>query len=521
MVGSSRNVLNQTLLSYVPEVVWNEGSPTFGILAGGGGSSTHFPRPSWQAGVPGIPAGSFRLLPDVSLQSSVQSPGFIFCTTDPGVVGTTGGSSCNTLLGTAGTKGSIGGGTSFAAPVFAGFIATLNGLQGVQGQGLVNPTLYSLASQPATYASAFHDITSGSNACISGTPNCTPTGQSGFGAGQGFDEASGLGSIDFNNLVAAWPAPKADPREPTTFFLNNGLTAAPGTATLFFLGVDPAIFAPNKPTPTGTVAVSLDGNVLAAAAAFTGTASGSATLNFPYTTPTSIGSHVFTIVYSGDAVYAPTRATSVISVGNLQATGGLTLAATNLTLSNGTSGSTQVTITPNNGYNGRILWSLSLQAASTASAALSACYQLASPSVNGITTAALHLGVGAACGPSASGNAVLPTRIKAASLQHLPQSPFERKPLLATSAGLLCLLCLPRRRRRVPLLLVPAFLLLAGSSALTGCGGGSSQGSSPTPTPAPTSSVYNHYPQRARLRQHRHHRQHNLHLDRRLTHAGP
>ncbi len=271
--ASAGNTYNQTLLSYVPEVVWNEGSPTRGILAGGGGSSTHFPRPSWQAGVPGIPSGTFRLLPDVSLQASVQSPGFIFCTTDPGVVGPTGQNSCGLPLGLSGSKGSIGGGTSFAAPTFAGFIATLNGLQGVQGQGLLNPILYSLASQPAINASAFHDITSGSIACVSGTPNCTPVGQSGYSAGQGFDQASGLGSIDFNNLVAAWPAPPAGFRQAPVFTLGSGGSMLPpGSQAVEYISLVPANYGPNNPNPpapTGPLTIALDGVVLTSAATFT------------------------------------------------------------------------------------------------------------------------------------------------------------------------------------------------------------------------------------------------------------
>ena len=72
-----------SLLSYVPEVVWNEGSASFGIAAGGGGASAHFPRSAWQSGVPGIPPGAYRLLPDVALQSSIENPGYIICSDDP------------------------------------------------------------------------------------------------------------------------------------------------------------------------------------------------------------------------------------------------------------------------------------------------------------------------------------------------------------------------------------------------------------------------------------------------------
>ena len=52
-----------SLRSYVPEVVWNEGSPSHGIVAGGGGSSVHFPRPAWQSAFSGMPVGTNRVLP--------------------------------------------------------------------------------------------------------------------------------------------------------------------------------------------------------------------------------------------------------------------------------------------------------------------------------------------------------------------------------------------------------------------------------------------------------------------------
>ncbi len=47
--------------SYIPEQVWNDDSSSGGLSAGGGGASSLTARPSWQTGVPGIPAGNFPL----------------------------------------------------------------------------------------------------------------------------------------------------------------------------------------------------------------------------------------------------------------------------------------------------------------------------------------------------------------------------------------------------------------------------------------------------------------------------
>ena len=66
-----------SLLSYVPEVVWNEGSAANGLAAGGGGASSYFPRPAWQSSYPGMPTGTYRVLPDIALQSSAANPGFL------------------------------------------------------------------------------------------------------------------------------------------------------------------------------------------------------------------------------------------------------------------------------------------------------------------------------------------------------------------------------------------------------------------------------------------------------------
>ena len=71
-----------TLLNYVPELAWNEGSATAGIRAGGGGASVLYPRPSWQSTFAGMLTGATRLVPDLALQASVESPGYVFCTED-------------------------------------------------------------------------------------------------------------------------------------------------------------------------------------------------------------------------------------------------------------------------------------------------------------------------------------------------------------------------------------------------------------------------------------------------------
>jgi xanthomonalisin len=81
------------------------------------------------------------------------------------------------------------GGTSFAAPRWAGFLALVN-QQSVANRrgtvGFVNPALYRLGAS-ASGPRVFHDITSGSN------PPTVGDG-TGFGAVPGYDLVTGWGS---------------------------------------------------------------------------------------------------------------------------------------------------------------------------------------------------------------------------------------------------------------------------------------------------------------------------------------
>src|SRR5262249_15430580 len=72
----SNDANGASALGYIPERVWNDGTGG-DIGGGGGGASIVFPRPGWQTGA-GVPAGSSRLVPDVSLNSSGRHVGYLF-----------------------------------------------------------------------------------------------------------------------------------------------------------------------------------------------------------------------------------------------------------------------------------------------------------------------------------------------------------------------------------------------------------------------------------------------------------
>jgi hypothetical protein len=285
-----------TALSYIPEEVWNDTGE--GLGAGGGGTSIFEPRPSWQTGVPGIADGNWRLVPDISLNSSDVAPGYLMCSSDTSYWGIAG--SCTTgFVAADGRHYNVIGGTSVAAPIFAGMVAVLNQAKGyTNGQGLINPTLYTLASNPATYASAFHDITSGGNSCTEIVDCGIGPQDTDYLAGAGYDEASGLGSIDFANLVSAWPqATVASPAATTTALTPSSTSVAFGSSVIFTATVTNG--------GIGNVAF-LNGEDTLGVSPVNG--SGTATLSVS-TLP--VGANSITAAYAGAAEYAPSSSTPI------------------------------------------------------------------------------------------------------------------------------------------------------------------------------------------------------------------
>jgi subtilase family serine protease len=188
-------------LFYIPETVWNDTTPTDGLLAGGGGASIYFSKPPWQNGT-GVPNDNARDVPDLSLNASPAHDPYLICVQGSCVNGYR-----NPNNPTLANALSVAGGTSAAAPTFAGIVALINQYKG-SAQGPINPILYQMA---ANAPAAFHDITTGNNIvpCSNGTPNCPTSNpfQMGYSAGVGYDQASGLGSVDAYNLVTMWNSP--------------------------------------------------------------------------------------------------------------------------------------------------------------------------------------------------------------------------------------------------------------------------------------------------------------------------
>ncbi len=257
--GSNGSLTQTSAKGYIPEATWNDScassatssnlttcttaiinadsganSPNLGIdlVAGGGGPSNLNAKPSFQSGITGMPSANFRQVPDISLFSGngINGSFYVICQQDANSAQGGNNSSCNltndNFLDFQGV-----GGTSAAAPVFAGIMAMV--IQKNSRQGNANYVLYQLyknnaagticasAASPAA-SCIFYDTVAGNNsvACAGGSTNCSNTSTAAnqygvlidpthantpaFTTTTGYDNATGLGSVNINNLVTAW-----------------------------------------------------------------------------------------------------------------------------------------------------------------------------------------------------------------------------------------------------------------------------------------------------------------------------
>jgi kumamolisin len=138
----------------------------------GGGVSRYFSRPAYQNAVPNLAGPNFRNVPDVALDADPGTPYAFYFE----------GSSLQTVAG-----------TSAVAPNLAALFAQIDQGLGYRA-GLAQTGLYhgyATGSYPG--GAAWHDVVHGANGR--------------YHAATGFDDATGLGSVDGYQLMLQMPAP--------------------------------------------------------------------------------------------------------------------------------------------------------------------------------------------------------------------------------------------------------------------------------------------------------------------------
>ncbi len=498
--GNGTTDVLSSALSYIPELAWNDDSSSQ-LSSGGGGVSVLTTRPSWQAGTIGgvaIPAGTMRLVPDVSLMASPAEPGYLYCSSDSNATGIQGSCSNNGFRDGNGTNLTVAGGTSFAAPIFAGMMALINQATRSTGQGALGYILYPLASNPTTYAAAFHDIVVGNNACTASpaTLSCASSGLTNYVTATGYDEATGLGSVDLFKLLSAWPVPSA-----TTSSLQSSTVALSAATTVPRVAVADAVTitvasgtSTSGVAPTGTVSLVITDTTSTTTAATnavytTATTNASVTLAGGTASYSFVGSAAgqYAVVarYSGDGTYAPSTSTLLLQVGSA---GGFNLSVPNTTVTNGSTATSIVTVTPVSGYVGTVAFSVSASPTIT-----NACYVLGNTAVAGTAaaTATLSIYTSATTCSSTPGaitlfqNGTKAQVVSSGSVAQAEPPASHPIPFALSFAGLLAVGIAGRRSRKVRSLVAILLLAVLGLS-LSACSGASTP---TTTTVTPTTNV--------------------------------
>jgi len=214
-VGGTTLTDNGTGGSWSSETVWNWGydSSAGGYVGSGGGISTQYSIPAWQQGISmtaNLGSTTMRNIPDVALTAD------------------------NVYVRVQRGNESVGG-TSCAAPLWAGFIALVNQQAAANGKstmGFINPAIYAIG-KGSGYTSAFHDITTGNN-----TSSSSPTQ---FYAVAGYDLCTGWGTPNGAALINALAPTGARP------VITSALTATATNGAAFSY----LIAATNSPASYG------------------------------------------------------------------------------------------------------------------------------------------------------------------------------------------------------------------------------------------------------------------------------
>jgi len=296
------------------ETAWSDG--------GGGISPDGYKIPSWQtATASGCSAcsKSYRDGPDVSANANFT---FYVCADQR---------ACTA---------NMWGGTSFAAPMWAGYLALVNQQAVANGNkplGFINPALYTLGLS-SSYDTDFHDITGGSN---------------GFSATTGYDLATGIGSPNGAALIAALAG-----GSPTSGF---SLSSSPTTVSVSQGGSGTSTITS---TVTGafnsTISLSATGQPTGVSVVFNSAAiegAGTSAMTMSVSSTTTVGTYKITV--TGTAGGTTKTASVTLKVTKAIPNFAISASPTSITVSKGGTGTFTITSTVSDGFDSAITLSSS------------------------------------------------------------------------------------------------------------------------------------------------------------------
>jgi subtilase family serine protease len=222
------------------------------------------------------------------------------------------------------------GGTSFATPMWAGYLALANQQAAANGDtiGFINPILYP-AALTSSYSTYFHDITSGSCGTYSGLT--------------GFDLCTGWGSPNTTgiiNLLAGSATPSFTlSASPSSLSVTQGSS---GTSTITV--TDAGGFS-------GSVTLAASGLPSGVTAAFgTNPTTGTSVLTLTASSTATTGTSTVTITGTSGSLTATTTVALTVSA---TATPNFTISASpaSVTVTQGANGTSMITITSTGGFN--------------------------------------------------------------------------------------------------------------------------------------------------------------------------
>ncbi|MGB9235654.1 MAG: protease pro-enzyme activation domain-containing protein [Terriglobales bacterium] len=290
------------------ESAWSDG--------GGGISPDHYAIPSWQtAAASGCSSCSktYRNAPDVSANANFT---FYVCADQ---------TTC--------TANDYGG-TSFAAPMWAGYLALVNQQAVANGNspvGFINPSLYTIGGG-SSYGTNFHDITSGSN---------------GYSATTGYDLATGWGSPNGSGLITSL-AGSAGPgfslsASPTSLSVAQG-SAGTSTITSSVTGGF-----------SGSISLSATGQPSGVTVGFSPTSiAGAGTSTMTVTVASSAATGTYTITVKGTSGSTVETTTVSLTVTGTSPNFTLSASPTTISVARGSSGTSTITTAISGGFSSAI-----------------------------------------------------------------------------------------------------------------------------------------------------------------------